>query len=62
VGGGKIESAIAQRGADAFAAFFHRDIREADDGEVTFERWRDVHFDFNQVGIDAEYGGAERFK
>ena len=59
VGSGKIESAIAQRGADALAAFFHRNVREADDGEMTFEGGRNVDFDFNQIGVDAEDGGAE---
>jgi len=45
------------RGADALAAFFHRNVREADDGEMTFEGGRNV--DFNQIGVDAEDGGAE---
>ena len=62
VGGGKIESAIAQSGADAFAAFFHGDVRQADDGEVAFEGGRNVHFDFDQIGVDAENGGAECFE
>ena len=56
---GKIEAAIAQRGVDALAAFFHRDVREADDGEMTFEGGRNVDFDFDQIGVDAEDGGAE---
>jgi hypothetical protein len=59
VAGGKIEAAIAQNCTDAFAAFFHGNVRQADDGEVALERGDDVHFAFDEISVDAEHGCAE---
>ena len=59
VAGGKIETAIAQSCTDAFAAFFHGNARQADDGEVALERGDDVHFGFDEICVDAEHGCAE---
>ena len=50
--GGKFVLAIAQGGLDALAAFF----------EVVHVRGADVNLDFDEVGVDAVDGRAERFE
>jgi hypothetical protein len=62
VAGRKIEAAIAQSGADAFAAFFHCNVRQSDDREMALESRDDVHFRFDQISVHAEHGCAECLK
>jgi hypothetical protein len=57
--GRKIEAAIAQSGANAFAAFFHGDVRQADDREMALVRRHDVHLGFDEICVNAEHGCAE---
>jgi len=59
VPGRKIEAAIAQSSADAFAALLHGNVRQADDGEMALERGYDVHLGFDEVGVNAEHGCTE---
>ena len=59
--GRKIEAAIAKGGLDAFAALFHRDIRQAHHCEVAPIGRADVYLGLNQVRIDSENRRAERF-
>ncbi len=59
---GKIEAAILQRGLDAFAAFLHRDVRQAHDVEIARASRADVHLHLDQVGVDAKHRGAECFE
>lgn len=60
--GWKIEAGIAQRGAYAFAAFFYGDIGKADDIEKALAHRDYVHFDFDEVGVNAEHGCAKRLE
>ena len=59
---GKFEAAIAQCGFDSFPAFFDGVVRQTDYIEVLHVGGTDVHFDFDEVGIDAKHSGAERFE
>jgi hypothetical protein len=59
VPGGKIETAIAQSGADAFAAFFYSDVRESDDREMSLVRGHDVNLSFEEIRVNAEHGCSE---
>ena len=59
---GKIESAISQRRPNSFAAFLHRNIRQANHGKMAFERGRNIHFDFDQIRVNAEHRRAECFE
>jgi hypothetical protein len=52
-------TAIAQSGPDAFAAFFHGDVRQADDREMALVRGHDVHLGFDEIRVNAEDGCAE---
>src|SRR5215467_14794362 len=58
---GKFEAAIAQCGFDSFPAFFDGVVRQTDYIEVLHVGGTDVHFDFDELGIDAKHSGAERF-
>ena len=58
----KIEAAILERGARAFAAFLHGNVRQTDDIEIARLAGADVHFDFDEVGVDAIHSGAECLK
>ena len=62
VAGGKIEAGIAQRGAYTFAAFLYGDIGKADDIEKALEHRDYVHFDFDEVSVNAEHGCAKRLE
>src|SRR5271156_6208707 len=55
----EIETAIAQSGANAFAAFFHGDVRQADDGEMALVGRNDVYLGFDEIRVNAEHGCAE---
>ena len=55
----KIVAAIFQRGLDAFAAFLHGDVGQADDIEIAGLARADVHLHFHEVGVDAKHRGAE---
>jgi len=59
---GKFEAAIAQRGFDTLAAFFHGVVGQADDVEVLDARGADVNLDFNEVGVNAVDRSAERLE
>jgi hypothetical protein len=59
VAGWKIETAIAQSGADTFAAFFNGDVRQADYREMALESRDYVDLGFDQIGVHAEHGCAE---
>ena len=59
---GKIESAIPHRGLDSFAAFFDGNVRQSDNAETALIARTDIHLDFDEVRIDAEYGRAECFE
>ena len=58
----KIEAAISERGLNSLAAFFHRDVRQADDVEISLVARPDVHLDFDEIGINAEDCGAKCFE
>ena len=55
----KIESAIAQSGANAFAAFFHGNVRQADDCEMPFVCGHHVNLGLDEIRVNAEHGCAE---
>ena len=55
----KIEAAIAQSRANAFAAFLHGNVWQADDREVPFVRGHHVNLGFDQIRVNAEHGCAE---
>ncbi len=43
-------------------AFFHGDVRQSDDREMALESRDDVHFGFDEIGVNAEHGCAECLK
>jgi hypothetical protein len=59
---GKLKTAVAQRGLDAFAAFFHGVVWQADNVEVAHARGASIDFHFDQVSVDAIDGSAERLE
>ena len=59
VSGRKIEATIAQSRANAFAAFLHGNVWQADDREVPFVRGHHVNLGFDQIRVNAEHGCAE---
>ena len=61
-GYGKSNPQFLSGGLDALAALLDGDIRQADDVEVAHASGADVHLDFDEVGVDSEYGGAKRFE
>ena len=58
----EIEAAIPERRFDPLAAFFYRDVRQADDVEIALIARADVYLDFHEIGVDAEYSGAKCFE
>jgi hypothetical protein len=48
---GKLKTAGAQRGLDAFAAFFHGVVRQAGNVEVAHARGAAIDFHFDQVSV-----------
>jgi len=58
----KFKATAAQRGLDALAAFSHGIVRQADDVEVLHACGANVLFNFDEIGVNAINGGAERFE
>ncbi len=57
----KLVAAIFQRGLDAFAAFLHGNVRQADNIEIAGLARADVHLDLHEVGVNAKHSGAVVF-
>jgi len=54
---GITEARIEQRAFDALAALAHRGIRHAHGDEVAARSGVHVHFDIDEVGVNAKYSG-----
>ena len=59
---GKSKPQLRSAALNAFAAFLYGDIGQADDIEKALEHRAYVHFDFDEVGVNAEHGCAKRFE
>ena len=55
----EFDAAVAERGFNAFTAFFYSIVGQTDDVEVVHTGGANVDFDFDEVGIDAEHSGTE---
>ncbi len=58
----KIKSAISKRGFNSFAAFFHRNIGQSHNIEISLVARPDVHLDFHEVVINAKHCGSKCFE
>ncbi len=59
---GKLKAAVAQRGFDALAAFFHGVIRQPDNVKIGHARRAYIDLHFDEVSVDAVDGSAERLE
>lgn len=58
----KLETAIAERGFDSFAAFLDGIVRQAHDVEILHAGRTHVDFHLDEVGVDAVYRSALCFE
>jgi hypothetical protein len=63
LGGWNVIAAVFQRRADAVAAFADGSILQSDSVKVVFRHFdaRNVHFHFDDVGVNTVNGGAQVF-
>ena len=60
--GGKIEAAVPERRADALAAFFYGNVGESNDSEKPLESRTHIYLDFDEIGVNFEDSGTQRFE
>jgi hypothetical protein len=59
---GKIETAVAHGGLDPLSAFFYSNIGQSHNAEAALKARTNIHLDFDEVCVDAEYRCAECFE
>jgi hypothetical protein len=62
LGVGKFKAAVLQRRLDSFAALLDGDVGQAHHIEIAHAPGADVHFDLDNVSVNAKHSRAERLE